>query len=317
MESAQEIKLSFIVPVYGVEKYLRKCVDSLLCQDYDCYEIILVDDGGRDGCPAICDEYAAKYDKISVIHRENGGLSAARNSGIAAARGEYVCFVDSDDYFSENVLGGLMEQIEREDLDVLRYDYRIINEKGQAFWPAREPKRLDSGTAVVDGTTYLETRFAPQCYAWQFIVRTDIARKEPFCEGIYFEDTEWTPRMFWAASRVNMSPIVAYNYLWRTGTISRNVDRQKKIKTINDLLAIAEGHVMNLVNHPGSTWLRGTIMTLVRNALFNVAQFDKENQWHHVKRAAKIIEAQNAYRLYFGARIRIAFSAFINVIRRR
>lgn len=317
MEHSQEIKLSFIVPVYGVEQYLRKCVDSLLHQDYHGYEIILVDDGSPDNCPVICDEYAAKYNNIRVIHRENGGLSAARNSGIEIARGEYVCFVDSDDYFEENVLGELMKQIEREDLDILRYDYRIINEDGQAFWPAREPKRVDTQTEVVDGTTYLETRFAPQCYAWQFIVRTDIVRKEPFCEGIYFEDTEWTPRMFWAAKRVNMSSIVAYNYLWRTGTISRNVDRQKKIKTINNLLAIAEGHVMNLVNHPESDWLRGTIMTLVRNALFNVAQFDKENQRHHVKRATNIIGAQNAYRLYFGARLRIALSALIKVIRRR
>ena len=76
------IKLSIIVPIYGVEQYLRKCVDSLLAQDYDDYEIILVDDGSLDACPRICDEYAAAHENIRVIHQDNGGLSAARNAGI-------------------------------------------------------------------------------------------------------------------------------------------------------------------------------------------------------------------------------------------
>ena len=80
-------KLSIIVPIYKVEQYLRKCVDSLLTQDYSDYEIILVDDGSPDACPQICDKYAAEHDNIRVIHRENGGLSAARNSGIKVANG--------------------------------------------------------------------------------------------------------------------------------------------------------------------------------------------------------------------------------------
>ena len=92
-----KFKITFIVPIYGVESYLRKCVDSLLHQDYDDYEIILVDDGSPDKCPSICDEYATRFDKIRVNHQENKGLSGARNAGIDAARGEYLCFVDSDD----------------------------------------------------------------------------------------------------------------------------------------------------------------------------------------------------------------------------
>ena len=90
------IKLSIIVPIYGVEQYLRKCVDSLLNQDILSteYEIILVEDGGHDKCPQICDDYAAAHDNIRVVHRKNGGLSAARNSGIEIARGEYIMFVD-------------------------------------------------------------------------------------------------------------------------------------------------------------------------------------------------------------------------------
>ena len=95
------IKLSIIVPIYGVEQYLCKCVDSLLAQDLPAsdYEIILVDDESPDACPQICDEYAKEHANIRVIHQTNAGLSAARNAGLKVAKGEYVCFVDSDDYW--------------------------------------------------------------------------------------------------------------------------------------------------------------------------------------------------------------------------
>ena len=89
--------VSVIVPVYNVEKYISACVRSLIDQTYPNFEVILVDDGSTDGCPAICDDFAAKYDNISVIHQENRGLSGARNTGIDRAKGELLCFVDSDD----------------------------------------------------------------------------------------------------------------------------------------------------------------------------------------------------------------------------
>lgn len=93
------MKLSYIVPVYKVEKYLTQCIDSIFAQTMDDYEIILVDDGSPDNCPAICDEYKEKYpDIVKVIHKENGGLASARNAGLRIAKGEYIFFVDSDDY---------------------------------------------------------------------------------------------------------------------------------------------------------------------------------------------------------------------------
>ncbi len=92
--------ISVVIPVYKVEKYLRECVDSVINQTYKNLDIILVDDGSPDKCPAICDEYAEKDTRVRVIHRKNGGLSAARNSGIDIARGEYITFIDSDDYVS-------------------------------------------------------------------------------------------------------------------------------------------------------------------------------------------------------------------------
>ena len=104
--------ITLIVPIYMVEPYLDRCITSLVTQTYKNLEIILVDDGSKDNCPALCDEWAKKDERIRVIHRENGGLSAARNSGIDAANGEYLAFVDSDDFVSEefSLANGLLTQ---------------------------------------------------------------------------------------------------------------------------------------------------------------------------------------------------------------
>lgn len=102
--------VSVIVPIYNVEPYLRKCVDSILAQTYINLEVILVDDGSPDGCPAICDEYKEKDERVKVIHKSNGGLSDARNAGLDAMTGEYVTFVDSDDWLEFDVIQTLVNE---------------------------------------------------------------------------------------------------------------------------------------------------------------------------------------------------------------
>ena len=270
------IKLSFIVPVYNVAAYLRKCVDSLLAQDLssDEYEIILVDDGSLDKCPQICDQYAAMYDNIKVVHRENGGLSAARNSGIEVAKGEYVCFVDSDDYWEPNVLGGLVEQVERENLDVLRFDYqnvRFVDGEYEIFEPNKTPRNIDKIADVVNGTTYLNTRMGYACYAWQFVVRKDIV--DTFTEGIHFEDVEWLPRMMLRAQRVNSTTTTVYNYLVRPGSITKvQGDRTKIRKNLKDSMWIIERYHQYREQYPDCTWLYNMQSSMVAGVLTTVAR---------------------------------------------
>jgi glycosyltransferase involved in cell wall biosynthesis len=259
-------KLSIIVPIYGVEQYLRKCVDSLLNQDLDNYEIILIDDGGHDKCPAICDEYKTAHKNIRVIHQENGGLSAARNSGIEVAQGEYIIFVDSDDYIEPNVLGGLLEQVERDDLDVLRYRLqyvRIVESvqckvyggvKNEGKYEVFNPYKKDPFTGndysevPTDGVTFLNERMNTQCYAWQFIIKRGLIVKSEevrgksdeclFTTGVYFEDTDWTPRMLVRAKRVASTNTVVYNYLMREGSITNAVNRSKQKKVLDDKMRL-------------------------------------------------------------------------------
>lgn len=270
------INLSFIVPVYNVAPFLRKCVESLIEQDYSDYEIILVDDGSTDESGALCEEIARANDGMSrtavlnephtlndgkplirVIHQENGGLSAARNAGIKAAEGKYICFVDSDDYWEENVLGGLMAQVERDSLDVLRFDFRNVNERYEEFYPNKDPKRdVDYSELVVDGVTFLNERLGPMCYAVMFVIKRNLIISDQksafsnqlkekdnclFTEGIYFEDTDWTPRMLVKAKRVASTSKIVYNYLWRNGSITLPTEPAKRKKVLEDKIRLIRG----------------------------------------------------------------------------
>lgn len=234
------VKLSIIVPIYGVEQYLRKCVDSLLNQDISDYEIILVDDGSPDACPQICDDYAAAHKNIRAVHRENGGLSAARNSGIEVAQGKYIMFVDSDDYIESNVLGGLLAQMERDNLDVLRYRLQYINSQYEVFNPYKiDPfKGNDYSEVPTDGVSFLNSRMNTRCYAWQFILKRELLDGCIFTPGIYFEDTDWAPRMLARAKRVASTNRVVYNYLVREGSITNAVNRSKQKKVLEDKMRL-------------------------------------------------------------------------------
>lgn len=255
------MKLSIIVPIYNVAPYLRKCVDSLLTQDISDYEIILVDDGSTDDSGAIADELVHAFRlsplafrlQLRVIHQSNAGLSAARNTGIAAAIGDYIIFVDSDDYLQPDVLGTLMEQVERDNLDVLRFNYQNVNEQYEVFLPFKDAKRdVDYSEDVVDGETFLNQRLGPACYAVMFIVRRELLDTCLFTPGIYFEDTDWTPRMLINAKRVASTPMVVYNYLWRQGSITLPTDPKKRKKVLRDKMSLLYGFKkqMQLVKDP-------------------------------------------------------------------
>lgn len=247
------IKLSFIIPVYNVEKYVTKCLDSVLVDNAFTGQLICVNDGSTDGSAAILEEYAKKYPNVEIITQPNAGLSAARNAGIKAAKGEYVCFLDSDDYWQPNVLSGLLKQIERDNLDVLRFRFQNVNENYEVFNPYKydHSKDNDYSEELTDGVSFLNQRMGTQCYAAMFILRLDLIytlhtthptseNNVLFTEGIYFEDTDWTPRMLRRAKRVASVNTVVYNYLIRRGSITNAVEYSKKKKVLDDKMRLVE-----------------------------------------------------------------------------
>ena len=289
------MKLSIIVPIYNVAPYLRKCVDSLLAQDISDYEIILVDDGSTDGSSDIADAIQSMYASspnnlitsspaIKVIHQSNAGLSAARNTGIAVAQGDYIMFVDSDDYLQPNVLGALMEQVERDNLDVLRFRYQNVRESGEVFVP-HEGMKTDYNnysSEPTDGLSFLNERMWVQCYVVQFLVKSEIVRQELFTPGIYFEDTDWTPRMLLRAKRIASTDLVVYNYLWREGSITLSQkDTAKMRKQLHDKLGLI-GKLNTLGNSVACRrWFDGMISGLVINVVGIIAStfYDERKQY--------------------------------------
>ena len=133
-------RVSVIVPVYQVEQYLAKCLDSILAQTFTDFELILVNDGTRDRCPEIMDEYAARDTRIRLVHKENGGLSSARNAGLDIARGEYIVFVDSDDTVEPTMIADAVRTAEKAHADLVIYNYRLVTEKGVqgAYLPMKD-----------------------------------------------------------------------------------------------------------------------------------------------------------------------------------
>lgn len=256
--------LSFIVPVYNVSSYLSKCLDSILNQSLSVeeYEIVVVNDGSTDGSFEIVQCYAKKYPNITVITQKNGGLSSARNVGIRVARGEYIQFVDSDDYLEPNVIKGLLEKMERENLDVLRFNYQNVNEKYEPFNPNREYRQfVDYRDELTDGFSFLAKRLGYSCYAWQFILKASLLQDEScdFKLGIYFEDTEWTPRMLVRARRVTSVDCLVYNYLMRPGSITQGLTNEKQRKVLNDKMGLIAALLEQKKNISDTRWFDGMI----------------------------------------------------------
>lgn len=181
--------VSIIVPIYNVEEYLRKCIDSIINQTYANLEIILVDDGSPDNCPRICDEYADKDSRIKVIHKENGGLSDARNAGMKIATGEYVCFVDSDDWISELMVENLVMHANKNKADVVEcniikvYDDHIENDNEDEYAVYTDNK------AIMEA--YIKY-YRIKTVVWNKLYKRTIIEDIPFEVGKYNEDEFFT-----------------------------------------------------------------------------------------------------------------------------
>ena len=273
------MKLSIIVPVYNVKEYLAKCLDSLISQDLpqETYEIIVVNDGSTDISGEIAEEYSKKYSNIILINQENQGLSGARNTGIASARGEYVQFVDSDDYLEKDVLGGLLKQIEDYKLDVLRFKYQNVrinsSNNYEVFQPYKQSNFLfdDYSKEPIDGLDFLNKRFGTACYAVMFLIKRELLADCQFKSGIYFEDTEWAPRMLMTARRVASTDTIVYNYLMREGSITKAINKDKQRKVVEDKIKLVDSLIEHQKDLVDKSWFKRMIAATVLSIIGCIA----------------------------------------------
>lgn len=234
------MKLSYIVPVYNVEKYLRQCVDSVLAQTMDDYEIILVDDGSPDNCPAICDEYKEKYpDIVKVIHKENGGLASARNAGLEIACGKYIFFVDSDDFLIEDRVSELYEKAEKFDADILQTSYISWDESTDTkkrIFSNFEMDRIYSHREMENEICFSSCKNRA-IYVWRNLYKREFVDKHKirFEEKLkMIEDAPFNTLAFVKAEKFVAVDIPIYCYRYRDGSLQR----QKYIKDYDLYLSV-------------------------------------------------------------------------------
>lgn len=212
---------SVIIPVYNVEPYLRDCLDSVLNQSFADWEAVCVDDGSTDGSAAIAAEYAKKDNRFKVVCQPNGGLSAARNTGLATAHGDYILFLDSDDWLEADALTTLSENLDDEEM--LCFSGRRFFEETNAFNPADSlvEKAYDSGLAYYNENALLHRDFAFVCVVLRAYKRAFLVEKGlRFKEGIFHEDNLFTPMACYHAGRVKQINVCLYNYRVRANSIT-------------------------------------------------------------------------------------------------
>ena len=204
--------LTVVIPVYNVEKYLKRCVESVIAQDWKKYEILLVDDGSTDHSPQICDNYVKTYDFISVIHKENGGLSEARNTGLSQAKGEYVYFPDSDDWIEPDTFIALSEALESQKFDIISFNREFVKSEEDAIIS-------DSVVTIVFEGKDAFVEMLKHSYITGF-ANDKIYRKSLFMDhdilfpkGKYYEDLGTNYKLFLSAKKVYATNQKYYHYL--------------------------------------------------------------------------------------------------------
>ena len=209
--------ISVIVPIYKVEPYLDHCVGSIVAQTYEKLEIILVDDGSPDNCPAMCDAWAAKDSRIKVIHKENGGLSDARNAGLAVATGEYISFIDSDDYIAPEFVAELHEAMLHTGADIAECATAYVDEDGNILRqrnvaPVAQMDKLEALRRLVLEDGIYQT-------VWNKLYRREVIDGILFEKGKHHEDDFWTYQIFDRMEKLAVAERPMYYYLQRSGSI--------------------------------------------------------------------------------------------------
>jgi glycosyltransferase involved in cell wall biosynthesis len=243
-------KASLIIPVYNVEKYLEKCLDSAVNQTLQDIEIVIINDGSTDNSLEICKRYAKKDPRINLITQKNGGLSAARNTGIKAATCEYIAFLDSDDYLDPSMMEDTYKKALTENLDIVIFQYNQVDESGNILFTN---KVIDCNSQDEFKKRAISARKSPMAcdklYKRSLFTEHDIL----FPQGLYHEDTYTTYKLVFFAEKIGVLPKAYYYWLRREGSISKSISRKHIEDILNSLIEMKafltkEGHFEHYQN---------------------------------------------------------------------
>ena len=212
--------VSMIVPVYQVEKYIAQCIESVLNQTFQNFELILVDDGSKDQSGIICDSYAAKDDRIIVLHTKNRGAAAARNTGLDHASGRYITFLDGDDYLAENMIARLYEVIEHSEYDMVVCDFFNLLPDEKDNFIVHLQERTVNGRDVLEHLKN-EKNYGVWTIVWNKIYKREILENLRFPEGKYFEDEFFSNQLYINCNQIHAIPdVLCYHRVLASSTMN-------------------------------------------------------------------------------------------------
>lgn len=224
------LDISVIVPVYNVKAYLPKCLDSILSQDFDSYEIVIVDDGSTDGSGEVADQYASRhFDKIRVLHQENQGLGGARNTGIKNAAGEYVAFIDSDDWIKPDMLSVLWHEIQQTGAEIAVCGLLCVTDAGNEICRIVEhqPEHVSLSFREKKDILFCSPTACNKLYQKSIFIKNKIW----FPSHVWYEDLRTIPKLYTVAQGIVFTNQCLYCYLQRQGSIMQNsnLERNREI----------------------------------------------------------------------------------------
>ena len=234
-------KISIIVPIYKVEGYLKKCIDSIVNQTYDNLEIILVDDGSPDSCPVLCDQYASRDTRVKVIHKENGGLSDARNAGVKISTGDYIIFIDSDDFIEANMIELMYQQAKQRNADMVVMTHRYEGKAETASFSYRTSMQIETLSGV-EALNLMLSRIG--WTAWGKLIKRKIALQFDFIKGKLYEDMDYIPKVTLASSIVVVMLSGLYHYVIRDDSIMGKTQNVTKV----DYIELSNSTVNYIIN---------------------------------------------------------------------
>lgn len=296
-------KISVIVPIYNVEKYLARCIDSILEQNYENLELILINDGSTDNSESIINTYLEKNPSIiKYIKKENSGLSEARNVGIEAATGDYIMFIDSDDYIEKGLLNNLKQYIDQ-DIEMIKFKAQTVTENGEKIKVMQGP--------VFDVTSG-EEAFSKMCFedelmetAWLYLYKTELIKQNnfKFAKGLYHEDFGLIPLIIVKAKTFVSTDICGYNYVQSSNSITRTVDYAKTTKKLFDTLIHYDNTVKEIEKYKIDIKTKENVKIFYTNSiLLRINELQKKERKKFIKeirkrKMAKNIKVRNAKQL--------------------
>ena len=280
IKSTNDKKISIIVPFYNVEPFARRCIDSILNQTYKNLEIILIDDGSPDKCGEICDEYAKRDKRIKVVHQENKGLCSARNKGLSLATGEYIGFVDSDDWINEDMYEYLLDGLVKNeaDISVCGY-YRAVDSEELKENKVDRKYIFNNNQAIVN----LVSTFKIRVFFWNKLFKKDIFNEIKFPEGIYYEGTYLMHIILGKINKIVVLPSAKYYYYYFKESATKIKTPEKQLDYVNNLIKRYNDlyrEYEELIPKMRKEILRecGNLITIYYKRKINIRNYEEQNK---------------------------------------